>query len=91
MSDHFALKVLRSLRRCERSEACVRKPNIGVCGSVGAPWARLFLLRGACCCRGRGPRSGGWAWLRWRAALAAVHSGGAYEVQSGWGEREGRM
>lgn len=40
MSDHFVLKVLRSLRRCERSEACDWKPNIGVCGSGGAPWAR---------------------------------------------------
>ena len=40
MSDHFVLKVLRSRRRCERNEACVRKPNTGVCGTVGAPWAR---------------------------------------------------
>ena len=31
MSDHFVLR---------RSEACVRKPNTGVCGRGGAPWAR---------------------------------------------------
>ena len=89
MSDHFVLTVLRSLRRCERSEACDWKPNRSVRewgSSLGQAYSSSEVpAAAAACC----PRSGGWEWLRWRAPPAAVHSGGAYEVQSGWGERGG--
>ena len=57
---------------------------VGGGGSLGQASCSWEVSAAAAAAQGRG---GGW--LSWRAAPAAVRSGGAYEVQSGWREPGG--
>ena len=76
MSDHLVLKVLKSQRRCESSEAWVRKLNTACAGGWELP-----VTTAACCARGWG----------WAGSGGGQHhlQGAACKVQGGWRERWG--